>query len=421
MISDNPERIIHGHGDSSQDFPSAKKHPSHTQTDPVSSHGDNHSAPSREALADTDDGVVQSLHLGGVLLDSSIVLPDVTFAYETYGKLRKNADGTTNAILLHHALTGDTHVTSTAANPEPGWWEGMVGPGCAIDTDKYFVVAPNCLGGCSGTTGPASQAPDGKAWGSRFPQVSVRDMVRAEAEFADALGIERWAYVIGSSAGGYRTLEWALMYPQRVGRIILIATAPATTADQAAWIHPQLGAIEADPNWHGGDYAQQGTSPNAGLAVARQIAHITYRCAAELNTRFGRFAQHEEEPLEGGRLAVQSYLDHHGYKLVNRFDAGSYVCLNRAMLTHDVGRDRGGVSYALSHCTVPTLCIGIDSDRLYQAREVEMMAAIMPWSQYREIESLHGHDGFLIEAEQVERHLRHFFQQTYEPCCGRTE
>ncbi|MDO5747377.1 MAG: homoserine O-acetyltransferase [Actinomycetaceae bacterium] len=349
--------------------------------------------------------------IGGLLLDSGTILPDVTIAYETYGQMRVNNDGSTNAILVDHALTGDAHLASSSDNPEPGWWEHMVGPGKALDTNKFFVVATNVLGGCQGSTGPASTAPDGKAWGSRFPLITVRDMVRAEAQLANILGIRRWYCVIGASAGGHRTLEWGLTYPQQVDRMILIATSAATTADQAAWIHPQLGAIEADPHWHGGDYANHGVFPSAGLAVARQIAHVTYRSAQELNTRFGRFAQHAEEPLEGGRLAVQSYLDHHGKKLVNRFDAGSYVILNRAMLTHDTGRDRAGCSYALAHCTVPTLCMGIDSDRLYPAKEVALMSAIMPWSHYCEVSSLYGHDGFLIETTQVETYVRSFLKQ----------
>lgn len=350
-----------------------------------------------------------TISIGDLTLENKTVVPDVRMAYETWGELERYHDGRTNAILINHALTGDSHVCSSEENTEEGWWQALVGPGKAIDTNRYCVVAINVFGGCSGSTGPSSPHPDGGIWGSRFPLITVRDMVQAEAKVAEQLGIFSWAAVIGASAGGHRSLEWALCYPNRVERLVLVATAAATTADQSAWIHPQLGAIQADPNWCGGDYYDQGVSPKAGLAIARQIAHTTYRSAHELNSRFGRIAQHAEEPLEGGRLAIQSYLDHHGEKLVNRFDAGSYVVLNHAMLTHDVGRNRGGVGYVLEHLAIPTLCVGVDSDRLFSAAEVRDLAATLPNGIYREIHSEHGHDGFLIEADQLEDHVRDFF------------
>src|SRR5690625_4544749 len=271
----------------------------------------------------------QFIDLGSLYLEAGGQLPAVTMAYETWGEL--NADAS-NAVLILHALTGDSHVRGDAGEGHlsGGWWDGLVGPGKAIDTDKYFVVAPNVLGGCQGTTGPASASPNGSPWGSRFPYVTVRDQVAAEAELADRLGIYRWQAVVGGSVGGHRALEWAAGYPDRVEALIAVATAAQTSGDQIAWAHPQILAIRGDPKFRGGDYydAEDNDGPHVGLAIARQIAHTTYRSALEFDERFGRLPQGGEEPSgEIGRFAVQSYLDHHGGKLARRFDANSYVIL----------------------------------------------------------------------------------------------
>ncbi|WP_415830230.1 homoserine O-acetyltransferase MetX, partial [Kibdelosporangium persicum] len=279
---------------------------------------------------------------------------------------------------------------------EPGWWDGLVGPGKAVDTNHYFVVVPNVLGGCQGSTGPSSLAADGKPWGSRFPSLTVRDQVAAEALFADALGIPAWAAVLGGSMGGMRALEWAVMYPSRVSSLLLLACPAAASADQIAWASPQLHAIRADPAWLGGDYYSSPPGPVAGLGVARRIAHVTYRSEAELTARFGR------TPQGDGRFAVESYLDHQAAKLVRRFDAGSYVVLTEAMNSHDVGRDRGGVSSALRQVRARTVVAGIDSDRLYPLYQQEELAAGIPGAgEVRVVNSPYGHDGFLIEIEQV--------------------
>ncbi len=353
------------------------------------------------------------VRLGSVELDDGTALPDVTMAYESWGTLAP--DGS-NAVLVLHALTGDSHVHGDAGrgHKSAGWWNEVVGPGKAIDTDEYFVLAPNVLGGCQGTTGPASPAADGNPWGSRFPWVTVRDQVRAEAMLADHLGIERFALVVGASMGGHRVLEWAVGYPKRVGAIAPIATAAQTSADQIAWAHTQNLAIEMDPAFRGGDYydAAPGEGPHRGLALARQIAHATYRSAEELDERFGRIPQHAEEPLQGGRYAVESYLDHHGNKLVERFDANSYRIINRSMMTHDVGRERGGVATALSTVTAHALVLAVDSDRLFLPQDCERIAALLPHSgPARYIRSPHGHDGFLVEHEQVSRLLGRFLRQ----------
>ncbi|TDQ53093.1 homoserine O-acetyltransferase MetX [Actinorugispora endophytica] len=339
---------------------------------------------------------------GPLRLESGAELPDVRLAYETWGTL--DADRS-NAVLVLHALTGDSHVAGPEGpgHPSPGWWEGLVGPGLPLDTDRYFVVAPNVLGGCQGSTGPASTAPDGRPWGSRFPRITIRDTVAAELALADALGVAEWAAVVGGSMGGMRALEWAAGHPGRVARLLLLACPAASSARQIAWAAPQLHAVRSDPDWHGGDYHDRpGPGPVAGLGIARRIAHITYRGAGELDERFGRLAQDGEDPMGGGRFAVESYLDHHAAKLARRFDAGSYVLLTEAMNTHDVGRGRGGVPRALGRVAARTVVGGVGSDHLYPlARQEELAAGIPGADGLRLIDSAAGHDGFLVEIDQV--------------------
>ncbi|HZK05576.1 MAG TPA: homoserine O-acetyltransferase [Actinomycetaceae bacterium] len=347
--------------------------------------------------------------IGTLPLDAGTDL-SVTMAYETWGTLNSDAS---NAVLVLHALTGDSHVVGAAGEGHPtgGWWEDVVGPGRAIDTNRWFVVAPNILGGCQGTTGPASIAPDGVPWGSRFPFVTARDQASAEALLADQLGIRRFAMVIGSSMGGQRALEWAVMFPERVARLAVIASNAATTAHQLALAHTQLLAIEGDPNFNCGDYydAPLGHGPAAGLALARQIAHISYRSTAELAGRFSRLPQHAEEPLLGGRYAVESYLDHAGWKLARRFDANSYRVITRAMMTHDLGRNRGGADIALSQITARVMVVGVDTDELFLPEELERIVRHAPKAvPLRWISSPHGHDGFLVQHDQVSEHVERF-------------
>lgn len=348
--------------------------------------------------------------LGALRLENSEILPGARLAYETWGELD---EAKSNAVLVLHALTSDAHVVGEAGpgQPTPGWWEGVVGPGRIIDTEKYFVVAANVLGGCQGSTGPCSLSPDGTPWGSRFPVLSTRDQVRAEARLADLLGIEVFSLVVGASLGGHRAIEWAVAFPERVERLIVVASGAQTTAEQAAWAHAQLRAIELDPEWKGGDYYDSEVGPIRGLALARQIAHTTYRSPSELDTRFGRLPQREEDPLHGGRLAVESYLDYHGEKIVRRFDAGSYAALTRSMLSHDIGRDRGGSREALGRVTAQTLVVAVDSDRLFYPEQVWQMADGIKNAYYREIHSDHGHDGFLIENDQLTALLDEFLNQ----------
>lgn len=331
--------------------------------------------------------------LGDLPLDSGGTLPDVRLAYETWGTF----DGS-NAVLVLHALTGDSHVVGDAGpgHPTAGWWGTIVGPGRPIDTDRFFVVAANILGGCQGSTGPATRDPDGFPWGGSFPALTVRDQVRAEVALADHLDIPVWHGVIGGSAGGMRALEWAVEHPARVERLFLLATSAQASAEQIALSRTQVAAIENDPGWFDGDFYDGPVGPLAGLDLARRIAHIAYRSEHELARRFGRDVE------DDGTWSVDSYLQHHGAKLVRRFDAGSYVVLTSAMDTHDVGRGRGGVEAALSRVTARTVVAGIDTDRLYPLHQQQLLADLLPSSgPLAVVWSEHGHDGFLIEHDQV--------------------
>jgi homoserine O-acetyltransferase len=332
-------------------------------------------------------------------LDAGGTLPAFQLAYETWGTL--NSDGS-NAVLIEHALTGDSHAAGEAepGHPTAGWWDGLIGPGRGLDTSELFVVVPNVLGGCQGSTGPSSPDPDGKPWGSRFPEVTARDQVASEALLADELGIERWAMVLGGSMGGMRALEWGVALPHRVESLLVLASPAAASAEQIAWASPQLHAIRSDPGWRGGDYydAPPGTGPHQGLGVARRIAHVTYRSEPELTERFGRRRQSPEDT----RFAVESYLDHHAEKLVRRFDANSYLVLTESMNTHDVGRDRGGIGAALSRVTARTVVAGVDSDRLYPLyQSKELASGISGTGEAAVISSPYGHDSFLIETPQI--------------------
>ncbi|MEU1412528.1 homoserine O-acetyltransferase [Streptomyces sp. NPDC005731] len=336
-------------------------------------------------------------------LESGHELPSMRLAFETWGRL---APDRSNAVLVLHALTGDSHVVGLAepGHPTPGWWNGLIGPGQALDTNRWFVLAPNVLGGCQGSTGPSSFTPEGRHWGCAFPFLTQRDQVAAEAGLADALGIDHWALVIGGSMGGMRALEWAVSHPERTRALLLLATTAAASAEQIAWTNIQLHAIRSDQHWPGGDYhdAAPGLGPHTGLGLARRLAHITYRSEPELQARFGRTPQGTENPWNGGRYQVESYLDHHADKLVRRFDAGSYVTLAEAMNSHDLGRGRGGTRAALGRVTAKTLVAGVDSDRLYPlSQQAELANGIPTADHVRRIESPYGHDGFLIEVEQV--------------------
>jgi homoserine O-acetyltransferase/O-succinyltransferase len=335
-------------------------------------------------------------------------LGPVTVAYETWGQPSPFRD---NAVLVEHALTGDSHAAGPTGpgHPTPGWWDRLIGPGAAIDTDRWWVVCANVLGGCQGTTGPASAAPNGSPWGSRFPVITIRDQVAVEAGLADALGIEQWAAVVGGSMGGMRALEWAVMRPERVRRMVVLACGAAATAEQISLCAVQAQAIRLDPGFHGGDYygVGSGAGPERGLGLARRIGHISYRSEAELDGRFGRDPQAGENPFGSGRYAVESYLDHQADKLVGRFDANSYLVLSRAMDHHDIGRGRGGIAPALARIKAASTIVSVDTDRLYPPRlQDDLAAELSETSNVRLIRSPYGHDAFLIESDQIAGPIR---------------
>jgi len=357
------------------------------------------------------DGVLQYASIGDLALETGGVLPDVVLGYETWGVLNDDAS---NAVLIPHALTGSTHVAQGCTD-EPGWWDGLVGPGRTIDTNRFFVVSINMVGGCYGSTGPASADPDGLPWGSRFPFVTIRDSVHAEARLADQLGIRRWHTVLGGSLGGARALEWAVTEPDRVARCAVIAATAASTGEQIAFAQAQVAAIRLDPDYNGGDY-YNGRAPLAGLGLARRIAHITYRSEAELQYRFGRTPQPGEDPLgaalpaERGRYQVESYLDHQGRKLADRFDANSYVILTEALMSHDITRGRGSLAEALADTQAQFLVAAVDSDRLYFPEQSYELAAALPGeNRVHLISAPIGHDGFLTDVLQLQDVLRQDF------------
>ncbi|MDT5391057.1 MAG: homoserine O-acetyltransferase/O-succinyltransferase [Mycobacterium sp.] len=353
--------------------------------------------------AEAELGVV---NIGSLTLEHGAVLDDVSIAVQRWGELSPNRD---NVVMVLHALTGDSHITGPAGpdHPTPGWWDGVAGPGAPIDTDHWCAISTNVLGGCRGSTGPSSLAPDGKPWGSRFPTITVRDQVTADLAALKELGITQVAAVVGGSMGGARALEWIVGHPDTVRAGLILAVGARATADQIGTQSTQVSAIKADPNWQGGDYYESGRTPHVGMELARRFAHLTYRGEVELDDRFGNDAQGDEQPATGGRYAVESYLEHQGDKLAGRFDAGTYVVLTDALSSHDVGRGRGGVPAALAGCTVPVIVGGITSDRLYPLRLQEELAALLPTCpELNVVETPYGHDGFLVETEAVGKLIR---------------
>ena len=344
-------------------------------------------------LEGDDPGDRKFIKIGDLLLENGETLPDITIAYQSWGTLNAQKS---NAILVNHAMTGWSDV--------PGWWPQMVGPGLPFDTNKYFVLCPNVIGGCQGSTGPASIAPDGKRYGSRFPIVTIRDMVNAEIAFSDALGIDKYLLAVGPSLGGMRSLEWAVQLPERVSAICTIGSSAVATGDQIGTFSVQIQAIKSDPYFNGGDYYEQERGPVDGMGIARRIAHLTYRTESEMDVRFGRQLQGDET----GRYAVQSYLDHQANKLAKRFDANTYIALTDAMNSHDIGRERGGVVKALASVKVPVVVVSIDTDRLFVPRlQVEISELVPTAEPPIVISSEFGHDGFLVESEAMGAAIRH--------------
>lgn len=327
----------------------------------------------------------ESLDVGPLELESGEILSDVRVAYRTWGKLAR--DGA-NAILVEHALTGSAGVEE--------WWPGILGSGRALDPSRDFIVATNALGSCYGTTGPTSwRGAAREIWGAAFPRITVRDMVNLEARVADALNVERWSLILGGSLGGMRALEWAATFPGRVGSVLTLGAPAKHSAWAIAWNAIARAALLADSKFRDGRYPPN-DPPRKGLAAARATSMLSYRSFPGLDERFGR-------RLERGRFEVEHWLDRHGQSFVERFDANSWLTLSHAMDTHDLARGRGSMASVLGGLEVDALLIGISSDALYPEEEVEAVARAWPRSRYVTLQTSHGHDGFLIEKEAVNR------------------
>lgn len=339
------------------------------------------------------------------------VLPSYELVYETYGQL--NADAS-NAILICHALSGHHHAAGkhNENDKHAGWWNHYIGPGKAIDTNHFFVVSPNNLGGCHGSTGPASINPaTNQPWGASFPTLRVRDWVNAQARLADALGIEQWAAVIGGSLGGMQAMRWALEYPERLRHCVVIASSMKLTAQNIAFNETARQAIMADPDFSGGNYQRENTLPKQGLSVARMIGHITYLSDDGMDQRFGRelrqgsFKQGENSPLE---FEIESYLRYQGKRFSTQFDANTYILMTRALDYFDLAREYNDDPVAaFSHALCQFFVVSFTTDwRFSPERSREIVQALMHAKKrvsYAEINSTYGHDAFLIPIERYNR------------------
>ncbi|MDI6796543.1 MAG: homoserine O-acetyltransferase [Desulfatibacillaceae bacterium] len=351
-------------------------------------------------------------------LESGAVLGPITIAYETFGTL--NADGS-NAVLVCHALTGDAHVAASNGTPgnRPGWWDAMVGPGKGIDTEKYFVICSNILGGCMGSTGPSSTNPEtGKPYGLSFPLVTIGDMVKAQKALIDHLKIEKLLAVVGGSVGGMQVLDWCVRYPQSMVSAILLATTMRHSAQAIAFNEVARQAIMADPNWNGGDY-YQGPKPDLGLAVARMIGHITYLSDKSMSFKFGRKLQDKSDfsfNFEAD-FQVESYLRHQGKKFVERFDANSFLYITRAADYFDLKKQhgQGSAAKAFSGSKARFLVVSYTSDWLYPTFQSRAIVAAMKKNGLKagfcEIDSTLGHDAFLLPDSRLSPLIKGFLEK----------
>ena len=365
------------------------------------------SAPSSEAVAHCARFVApctQALELFDektpLCLDSGQQLAPVRVAYQTWGRLNQRGD---NAILICHALTGDAHAWSTpdSSDQHKGWWDGLIGPGKCLDPNRYFLICTNVLGSCYGTTGPVTPCfSDNQPLGMRFPQVTIRDMVRLQHKLMDALGVTSLAAVIGGSVGGFQVLEWGLMYPEFARSLIPIATTGRHRPWAMAFNEIARQAIVGDPVWNGGAYSSQ---PSKGLALARMGAMISYRHHRAYAQKFSARGASEVQDQP-----VTSYLNYQGDKFHRRFDANTYLRLIEAMDSHDLGRGRGGLDHALNSLKQPTLWIAFDSDELYPVEEQWGDARRVANARFVRLSSHQGHDAFLIEFEHMRLPLQSF-------------
>jgi homoserine O-acetyltransferase len=378
----------------------------------------------RDFLASSDARMLEAAHPSSAYidipeseplrLDCDKLLAPVRIAYETYGTL--NAEKS-NAVLICHALTGDQYVASEhPVTRKPGWWEAMVGPGKPIDTDRFFVICPNILGGCMGSTGPASLNPKtGRPWGLDFPVITIGDMVDAQVRLIDRLGIDQLFSVAGGSMGGMQVLEWAARHPERVFTAMPIATAAWHSSQNIAFHEVGRQAVMADPDWCQGRYLEFGKVPRNGLAVARMAAHITYLSEEALHRKFGRSLQDLAAKTFSfnADFQVESYLRHQGSTFVDRFDANSYLYITRAMDYFDLAAEHGDVlANAFRGCKTRFCVVSFTSDWLYPTREsreiVQALNAVAANVSFVEIESDKGHDAFLLEEPELFATIRGF-------------
>ena len=354
-----------------------------------------------------------SVRFDSIVLESRERLAPVTVAYESYGEL--NAERS-NAILLCHAFSGDAHAAGVSAiDGRPGWWDPMVGPGKAFDTDKYFVLCSNVLGGCAGTTGPSSVDPEtNRPYGSRFPVVAIGDMVRLQKMLCEHLGIERLLAVAGGSMGGMQALQWACSYPEACAAVIPIASTHRHSAQQIAFNEVGRQAIMADPDFRGGDY-YDGPAPARGLAVARMVGHITYMSDDSMREKFGR-RRRQSESGTSAVFEVESYLRYRGDQFVSRFDANSYIAITRAMDTFDLAEDERELAAKLDPCRARFLALSFTSDWLYPSYQSQAIVRVLRGRNkdvaYVELPSNYGHDAFLVEAGEQTGIIRGFLEPT---------
>lgn len=360
----------------------------------------------------------QMVQLDSLTLDCGENLLQVDVAYETYGELAASRD---NAILILHAFSGDAHAAGAAEEDgKAGWWDNMIGPGKAFDTNHYFVICSNVLGGCRGTTGPRTTDPaTGCPYGAHFPFVTIADMTRLQKRLIEHLGIEKLLAVAGASMGGLQALQWVIDYPDMVVAAIPIAATYRHSAQQIAFNEVGRQSIMADPDWKNGDY-YDGPAPVRGLAVARMVAHITYMSDDSMHTKFGR-RRHSDTPISGQADAlfeVESYLRYRGSQFVNRFDANSYLTISRAIDCYDATTGFESLGKAVSHTQARFLVISFSSDWLYPSyQSQEIVRALRSRNldvAYVELPSSYGHDAFLIEVSEQTELIKSFLENTYK-------
>lgn len=364
-----------------------------------------------EVFASTDDDRVAGLlrHVRSVRFEDGIALerggrlPSVTCAFETWGTLNNDAS---NAVLVCHAISGDSHAAKHDPDDDPGWWDTLIGPGKAIDTDRFFVVCPNVLGGCRGTTGPGDIDPrTSRPFGAAFPQITIGDMVDLQKRLADHLGVRRWRAVIGGSLGGHQAMTWVARYPDATELCVAIAASPRLTSQALGFDVIGRNAIQTDPNFHGGQYYDLPQGPDTGLAIARMLGHITYLSHEVMEKKFGSDRHDPREIVSEfeQRFSIGSYLAHQGQKFVTRFDANSYVTLSLAMDLYDLGASRLQLMETFNDAQCDFLLVSFSSDWLFtpaQSREiVNALAALDKPVTYAEITSPRGHDSFLIDDD----------------------